>query len=283
MRKNKTLISLLSSLFICSVSLICATVSLTYAGYVTVADVTRTILAGTKPKKSIFLNANIWETDTPTYFMYARLNSGESTRIEVSKRISPTIGGTKFNLAVFEYDDVAYDEIMFQRFNSRYYGETATLSQDASIYKVVSSGQSWNYSTAPVFYQDEKDNNHYVANHVTLAANEQLLVRDAASNYNDYRNATAGNHYTVVNSNVQVSTAGTYTIDFYLRADNNNHIVLTDENNFNDYVWNYSAWVGNDDETETNYYCIESWTNGSSLDTNILEIHEGSLRFRPAS
>ena len=279
MIKNRKFVTLLCLLLLCSVCLTFAAIGFTYAGYVTVADITRTIAAGTKPKKSIFLNANIWETDSPTYFMYVKKDSGASTRIEVSKRISPTIGGVKFNLCVFEYDDVANNKLMFQRFNSRYYGETATLSGDASAYKILSSGtNNWTYGTGVALYQDEKDNNHYVANHVALTANQELKVSDST---NWYTNATAGNHYTINNGNVKISTAGTYTLDFYLRADNSNHIVLTDENDFDDYVWNYTAWENNGSSTETNYYCVESWTNGASPDTNVLEVYSGSLRFKP--
>lgn len=70
-------------------------------------------------KKSIFLNANIWNVSTPLYYLYAFDSSGTNSAIWVqsSRTIAPTISSTTFSLTVFVYDTTKYDRFLFARIN----------------------------------------------------------------------------------------------------------------------------------------------------------------------
>ena len=262
---------------------VCLGVSLTIAGYVVVNSFTRTVASGGILKKSIFLNANIWETDNPVYYLNLH-NSSSNTYLlkEASKVIYPTIGNDDFKLTVFEYDTSAgYDQFQFFRVNPRYQYETTALDTTASTFKVLGSFDTWTYADATtVMYQDFSDPNHYVANGVELQSGATLKICDNSAHY--YSNKTNGNHYTVSNDNdknVVISETGTYTIDFYVSASNDNHITLLKEGYLQDYQWNWTSLVSYSDSI--NYYCITGWgSNGlSTHSTNHLSVSNGSLVF----
>ena len=68
---------------------------------------------------------------------------------------------------------------------------------------------------------DSEDSNHYVFNSIDLVKDKKVKVYDSENNI-WYGNGVSGD-------NVTVPETGKYSVDFYVSADNNNHIVLNEK------------------------------------------------------
>ena len=116
-------------------------------------------------------------------------------------------------------------------------GNSATHTEEepepvvTTAYYVVGSFNDWKVSDSCKLVADAKDENHYSLTGVELAKDATLKVNDGkAEETTWFTNAGTwtGCGFTLdAEGNVVVSVAGTYTIDFYLEGENDNHIVLT--------------------------------------------------------
>lgn len=254
----------------------------TLAGYVATDQITRTVLSGGEPEATLFLNSNVWNADKAIFYLNAR-DKDDSTKykmIDASKRIYPEINDVEFDLSVFKYSTDKYDRFQFMRVNPRFHAETTPLESSPSIFKVVGSMNSNSYAESTiVFYQDSSDTNHYVANHVALTSGATFKVCDGTNYYNNATTSVDHNHYSISGdgySNIVVSSTGTYTLDFYLSATNGNHVVLYEEGEISDYLWNYTEFITF--SSSVNYYCINGWEL-NSYTTNKLVADGTSLSF----
>ena len=80
---------------------------------------------------------------------------------------------------------------------------------------IVGLGDDWDIANGTQLTIDGGDSNHYTANHVVVAANDEIKVIEQNSN------KWYGNN----GENYQFVSAGEYNIDFYINANNNIHIV----------------------------------------------------------
>ena len=155
-KTKRKLIMLYIAAATCAVAL---PVAVTYAGYSALAKAEQGVGYLGKVKKSIFLNANIWSTDSPAYYINAFGDNGQ-TWYSCSKIITPTINSTGFTLYVFEVDADLYTGINFVRMNPNAaslpswdakWNQTAniTLRSDVNYYciKTWDDGSENHYST----------------------------------------------------------------------------------------------------------------------------------------
>ena len=122
-------------------------------------------------KTSIFFNANIWEVDSPLFYLYAYKGSGgvDPEFISSSKTINPTIGGVVFTLYVFEYDTVKYDGIIFARINPSGANVPSFTTNDnpQTLWNQTSNitySSSYNYYCIDGWGSSDWSNNHLSVN-----------------------------------------------------------------------------------------------------------------------
>ena len=91
-------------------------IGVSLANYQAVSKVTQlTGYQGKLNQASIFFNANIWEVDNALFYLY---NNTTGKWIAPTRTITPTIGGTNFNLYVYVLQDPAKtSSIVFARIN----------------------------------------------------------------------------------------------------------------------------------------------------------------------
>ena len=117
MKRNKLTISLFALSAVLGASSL-AMATITYSAFVDTKQVAQQAGYSGSVKESIFLNANIWEVDSPIYYMYAFKNGGAATEwLPVSKTITPVINDVHFTMYVFEFATVKYDRFNFVRIN----------------------------------------------------------------------------------------------------------------------------------------------------------------------
>lgn len=253
----------------------------TMAGYSVAALADQTVMPnGGIMKKSIFLDCmNIWNVLGKEYY-YAKVSDGGSSSkwILPSKTIdvSVTVSGvaSQKTLQVFELDTTSYDHITFARVNPRCFKETNTLSEDASEWRVVGGTNAmgnWNHDASTVeLYQNVYDSNHYAANHVSLSAGNKLKIHKKAGDTADgtwlsnnsalaYFHLSGGNQ-----SDIVMDVTGIFTIDFYVSATGENHVVMTKEYQSDADIplntWNQTPEITV--ASNENYYTIDNWSGG---------------------
>ena len=90
----------------------------------------------------------------------------------------------------------------------------------APIYHLLGTFNDWeDPKNEYVLTVDDKDDNHYTIDDVVLKKDDELKVYDP--NNDDW--------YGNLGENVIVESSGTYDVDFYVKADNDIHVVLTKE------------------------------------------------------
>ena len=249
----------------------------TMAGYSVAAMADQTVKTnGGLMKKSIFLDCmNIWNVLGKEYY-YAKVSDGSSSAwIAPSKEIdvSVTISGVtdQKTLEVFELDTTLYNRITFARVNPRCFKETNTLSEDTSEWRVVGGTPAmgnWNHDASTVeLYQNVYDSNHYVANHVSLSAGNQLKIhKKAGDTWLSNNSALAYFHLAGGNqSDIVMDVTGIFTIDFYVSATGENHVVMTKEYQSDADIplntWNQTPEITV--ASDKNYYTIDNWSGGA--------------------
>lgn len=108
---------LLISLTTAAVISLPLSIGITYANYKTAAQVTQqTGYQGKLDQVSIFLNANVWEVDSPVYYLYDVTNDNW---LLPEKTINPTIDSVTFTLYVYALQSPVNNttQIIFARMN----------------------------------------------------------------------------------------------------------------------------------------------------------------------
>ena len=187
------------------------------------------------------LPSSDWKKDNAWFAMYTYGGSAGETWT----KLNPVTGDTDYYSATVPANSPS---VIFTRMNpasedmgwGNKWNQTGDLSfqADKNLYSVEGwSGGSWGTYTPtldPVFHLlgsfnswsddndeylltvDAQDANHYTIAGVVLEAEDELKVKDTA---NDVWYGNKG-------ENVPVGESGTYNIDFYKSADNDEHIVL---------------------------------------------------------
>ena len=137
----------------------------------------------------------------------------------------------------------------------------------AAGYYLVGTHNSWTTDNTSKMTVDPEDSNHYSISGVELAAGGKLKVRTAGSEYYSNAGLWNGCGFTLdEEANIVVTTAGTYTINFYVVGDYNNHIVLKQEGVEPVAPTTTSVAVTLDTTFTTKYsgrtYFIHSWKEG---------------------
>ena len=212
-------------------------------------------------KKSIYLCPNIWEVNYPTYYMHVWKDGGTAQDdLKPSKTVSITVSETNMECKVFEYDTVTYDRFLFYRLDGKISG--SGYSSSASETYVL---KNFATNTDIPLYQNINDSNHFIARNVALAANDTLKVFDGVNYYTSEHTWTGCGFTLGDNNNIVVTNEGTYTIDFYLSHNENNHIILTNEEDPYNFKWNQTANITYSDSY--NVYKIVDW-DGDENDTS---------------
>ncbi len=279
-KKNKLILTV--SLTISAIA-VCTTAGvISYANYQAAEMITQQIgYSGRLEQKSIFFNADIWEASNPTIYMYKSDNGSTNWEfVSESRTITPTINtGTdvQFKMHIFTLEKPVSGTTKFKFYRIDPKRCSSTASDNFVIKKFNSPATDF------PLYVDPADSNHYIAKHVSLSVGDKFKGY-GASPESWYSNDTAPTGCSMesgANSNIVVSTAGTYTIDLYLRADNNNHIVMTNESSIANFAWNDTQDITYN--SSTNYYCITNWNgdNGKSgySTNNLYADNNGVLHF----
>ena len=128
---------------------------------------------------------------------------------------------------------------------------------------------SWAANAAGKMTVDPQDSNKYSIADVELAAGGKLKVRTAGQDWYSNAGTWTGCGFTLDDdANIVVTAAGTYTVDFYVEAQQGNHIVLRQQGVEPDVPDTVNVAVTLDSTFTTKYadrtYFVHSWTGTGS-------------------
>lgn len=156
------------------------------------------IYDGTATGSSIYVFYRI-EFENTNSSLYQEVSSSGS-------KILPSTDTSNVDRYFASYDSAIGDYFVTGSFNNN-----ATNGNTNSLYKI--------------------DNNHYQIRGLSLAANDNLRVCTLnGANYFTDQSTWSGCGFTLSDGKLVITTAGTYTVDFYVSPLNNNYIVITQSN-----------------------------------------------------
>lgn len=170
-----------STISLLSVGVLGTSIGFSMAKYETASVADQQVGYKGTAKKSIYLNANIWNVDDPLFYMYCYKSGGSDNEWKLSsKMIMPTIYGNEsvFTLFVFEFDNIKYDYFNFVRVNPNG-AHIGTWTRDDNPQTVWNSTANIAYSDSVNYYCIEKWDN--IANgdgygHATCGYTSQKLT-----------------------------------------------------------------------------------------------------------
>ena len=172
MKENRFKLLILSSITLLSVAA-ASTGIFTYASFDALGQVTQQVKYSGTLKKSIYLNANVWNVDNPAYYLYDDINNvwiAPTKYIEQEVYHSDGVGHSKLELYVFELNvsdttstSAPCTSFNFVRINPNYDGTVPSWDAKWNQTNDITENANYNYYVINGWAETSyKKNNIYI-------------------------------------------------------------------------------------------------------------------------